>query len=212
MGTNLEKIDFFSTLTELFSYIATIFSSLGVAKLIQSWKKRIPRRHLLKINEGLEDIKTIFKNLKKVTLETEIDGIIILKGHNSGGIPKPGSPYYITSIYADHKDPEKCIELQDKYVNFKIDNHYTGLLINLINNKLVKLELEELEECIFKKIMISDEFNYSELHFLTNNKSEIYYVLIYTDINKREFEKSKNRIEIEIAISNFQRIFKKYYY
>lgn len=204
--------DLFEIIVKFIGYLITIFTSLGAAKLIKSWKKRRQRKHLLKINEGLEDIKSLYKTMKKLVTETDANRIFIIKGHNSGGIPQPGVDYFITGIYADHVDPEKSLELQDKYIKFKVDSNYIEIITSLIKNGVLKINPKDLpSKSLLKNVYDNDNIFYSELYFLTNTKAELFYVSVSTD-KDTDFSNANTRIEIDIAVSKFQEIFKKYYF
>lgn len=135
------------------SIIATV---LGFIKWLLPWVKK---RHVSRKSvQELRTIQKIYAIMNEMVDETTAERVIIFAGHDSGEIPKAGSPYYTSSIYwiAEHDrnrwgDDKDALDKQTHqdiadYKEITVDGHYIDMLLRVQNGKSTLIKTEDLPD------------------------------------------------------------------
>jgi len=200
-------MDYIGGIASGFGYLLTFLGGATGQKLISNYLQRQRDKELKVITKNLTDVSEILKMMRDIVDSTRIERFIVFKGSNGGGVPKPGSEFYVTAIYEEHKDKEKHVK--EKYTKISVDGHYIEMLTNIHKNGKCLLKVSEMPDCFLKRIYTAEDIAYSELYYLVNNKNEILFCSLVT--SQPEINDSKAKLEIELTIDKMRQIFKKYY-
>lgn len=198
-----------NTITSIITGILTFLGGTGFAKLVDLIKDSSNKKYLVKLTNNLQDLSKIYKIMNEISEKTLDTKVVILKASNGGGIPKPGSEMFLRVLYSEMKEGEETHSFE-RYDGLKLDGDYVDMLIDMQKNGLVTKEVENMQNSLLKRIYLAEGVVYSEIYFLANNKSEIYYCAINTHSKEEKFTTPEKRIEIELAINNLRKIFEKY--
>ncbi len=150
-------------LKEVLAVVAAICGSivalLGFIKWWLPWRKK----EEVKINtiQEMRSIQRIYEYMSDQLDDTVAERVIIFAGHDSGKIPKAGSPYYMSSVYwkVCHKKLSKEEALEANYSagidiadyrEIPVDGHYIGMLLHIYEHGDILIKTEELPECQLK--------------------------------------------------------------
>ena len=140
-------------MTAVASILATL---LGFARWLIPCLKR--RRVKNKSVQELRSIQKIYSQMNEMVDETSAERVIIFAGHDSGQIPKAGSPYYTSSIYwvvehdrdrwGDETDSLNKQTHQDvaDYKEIAVDGSYIDMLLQVQGGKSIILKTKDLPE------------------------------------------------------------------
>lgn len=147
----------------------------------QTAKDKVYQADLLALGESLQI-------LEHTTQEVDITGVdraVLFRGHNCGGVPTIGKPYYadvvfssISEKYADKMSMNQD-DIRDKYTNILVDAGYVSMLAEAIDSKSHDLivDVSTMPECLLKSIYEMEGVEHSIISFLaTRNGVDIIYM------------------------------------
>lgn len=75
--------------------------------------------------------------------------VMLLAGHNSGGIPRPGAGFWVSAIHwvAHKRNVHTAFE---HYANIPVDAHYVKLLIDAEQYDYVNVKVDTMPPCLLK--------------------------------------------------------------
>ena len=115
--------------------IAATFTTLREAFPV--WlKRRITRRTYAEMMAKLSAFSEELEALRKIP---SVDQVVVMCGHNCGGLPTPGKPYTVEAIQGWQRCPESgaCIDPCRRYRRgLQVDAHYTRMLEDLVKEGL----------------------------------------------------------------------------
>lgn len=171
--------------------------------------KYFTRKYIAKKNKKAtqDTIDIVFKVFRPVLRNTDVRRVKLLKAHNGGGFLNPKSPYKISVLLEDYSQglPSVINDIQDK----RIDLHYIELLNEMFTNSSVEVITSDLPECLLRTNYAATKVAATQFHLIESGDREVYY-LAFNSNHKDCFKKTSTKYEIENAVSNCQKIMKKY--
>jgi hypothetical protein len=143
---------------------------------------------------GLDQLQVLHDTMKSCH-EHGAERVIIFYGHNSGGIPKPGSPFYATAVHWEKMNgfdkqygrPEESIR---DYAMLPVDGAYIEMLNEMRQSSHVRFTPSKTSNCLLKHIYEKNGMSEGILVFLGIYKKRIYYMSF------AKYEKEFNDAEI----------------
>jgi len=167
---------------------------------------RLSRKNKRGALQGLESLNTIYQVLHDVIKNTNATRIIIFAGHNSGKIPRAGSPYYTSAIHWRSEGEEAGKDVIDisSYRNIAVDGFYISILLKCYDRGFIKLSTESMEECQLKKYYLAEGVTEAYIYFLGFVEANFMYMCIanrgtpFTDVNTAVMGLAASRVANEI--------------
>lgn len=181
-------------------------------RLYTDWRKKnkSPASSIVDLN----DIYT--KCMKPVLDGTPAERFLIVKIENGGGRITPGAQLFSSVIYEDYVKGRHSV--MDKYQRLNTDKSTIELLIALCSQGSAKIKMSDLaDDNRVKNFAAKDKITYSELYFLAQTDSKLFYCSIGTGLefgkgvgDAAPFDEPTTRAEIELSVNNLRNIFAKY--
>lgn len=171
------------------------------------------RRHKKVKNKFVHNLEYIFDmytTLDNIYSYDEVNSVMILKGSNGGGIPKPGNDFYVRIINEIHKD-EMYIN-PERFTGIKVDTFHIEMLINLANSQTGKLsyEVKDMPDCLLKRMWQSEGAKYKDVYFLHATDTEYFYCTIGSDKMQQYTDNFELQAQLELGTNSLRQIFKKF--
>ena len=77
--------------------------------------------------EGFSKYQKLYLALQAIE-DSGVQRSIVFAGHNSGGVPKPGSPFYVSALHWSTR-VSRTEEAPPKYQNLPVDAGYISMLV-----------------------------------------------------------------------------------
>lgn len=173
---------FFSEGNGPISIIVAIIAALGGigAAIINKVNKKDP------ISEERDEEKKIIHGLKKIQdfnlklqnfQEHGAERVILFRGHNGGGYPAPGMPYYVsasrcwTSLGSEQ-------QILNNYRNLLVDAEYITMLLDAWSDrkKAVVLITEQMPDCELKSYYLAEGVSTSMVIILGMRERSLFYM------------------------------------
>lgn len=162
-----------TTLELLLSGGVTVSLAATLGKYLEHlW---LSRNKTSSIQDTILHMTEIYNTMHKVVSKTQAQKFVIFKAENGGGIPKLGSPLFISAIMAVFDAPFLSI---DKYQRLRVDAEYTKMLSQLLLNNHIRHNVEELSSSLLKSIYTEADIREANLYLLHATKDAIYYCSI----------------------------------
>ncbi len=126
------------------------------------------------------------------------DRVTMFAGHNSGGIPRFGSPFYVTALHSVHSDR---IAPQD-YENLSVDSHYVQTLVDVIRNQDTHIKYRGMDRCQLKDYYELEGVSEAFISYLGLKANSLYY-LSMTIANDREYS-DKDLTYLRLRVKKIQ--------
>jgi len=161
----------------LVAVITLFFNELKV--VVADWfaalRKRLKRESYAARITAIAKFMTAIEALREVP---QVDRVIVYRGHNCGGMPTPGKPFFVRAFYGWSKDKNK--DPMDRYdFEISVDLHYMKVLEEvLITDKggLSKQKVSEMPEGSRLRMFYENEgVVESRLYFLAVVEEELLY-------------------------------------
>lgn len=184
--------------TTLYEALAIIIpgamaSIFGFVKWYLPWRRRSKTER--KSVRELRAIQKIYSIMHECIVETAAERVIIFAGHDSGNLPKAGSPFFISSIYwkvrHDSCNHNVCIDTQEldikthqdiaDYKEVNADEHYIEMLLNIIEKGTTRIDVDSLpEDSILSSYYKMEGVTDSIVIYLGHNTNNLIYMSIAT--------------------------------
>ena len=121
--------------------VALLFGTLLflILKLIQWWISCRYKRH--SVVNGLKQMALVYTELESLFAMSGVDRVLLLRGHNSGGIPRPGMPFYTSVVYRADDDDDT------RYEDVSVDASYVRTLVSTYTSGDVSFRTDLMENC-----------------------------------------------------------------
>lgn len=156
------------------------------------------------------DTKEVISIMEDLVKNPNIDRVLLFRGGNGGSTPKIGKDYYIKAIFEAHKD-EPARSLLKVYDNVIPDAAYISLLLHLIENKFEVFIVNDMQECLLKKIYIAENIVAAEVFLLHQTKEYVFYGSVASKNNINFNQDIITKLEIESATAKLRKIFERHY-
>lgn len=174
----IELSDLQKLATWLGGGVASLFSFVKV--VVPWWESRRRRRRVV---AGLQSLHTIYTQLEGAESLGSTRSIIF-GGHNSGGLPRPGSPYYTSALHW-HVPDAKFARIAD-YRELSVDAPYIRMLLDIERLGYIRFDLSPSSpDSLLKRIYASEKVLDSLVFFLCITDSTFFYLTFAS--YKRQF-------------------------
>lgn len=155
-------------------------------------KKRKGKRDIL---TGIEDLNAIYAKMSEIN-ELGGERVILFAGHNSGGVPRAHSPFYVSALHGSTNNNR--IKLAD-YQNLQVDSHYIRMLLDCEREGIVDLQVDGMPDCQLKDYYLAEGVLHSLIVFLGIVENKFLYMSIsrYSDKPFTETEITRIRLKTQ---------------
>jgi hypothetical protein len=143
----------------------------------------------------------IYDAMHAIVEKTTVERCIIVKVHNSGGWVRPDTPLYITILYEDYSAPLETIK--GEYQKMGVDEDYLRMLRDLAKEKILFITTENLKEGLLKNQYKKDKIKYGEIHFLGQNRRNLYFCSIVTT-KAANFDTYTDKAVIQVGVNDIR--------
>lgn len=157
------------------------------------------------IQETIKHMTDIYNTMHEVVSKTQAHRFMIFKAENGGGIPRLGSPLFVSAVMAVLDAPFHTIE---KYQRLRVDADYTKMLSDLLLYNHVRYKVVEMPSSLLKTIYEDSNVQESNLYLLHTTKDAIYYCSIATHEDS-QCCKEDDYLHMQIAVSKISDLLSK---
>lgn len=134
------------------------------------------RRNESKIILSREKVQTIYNELTSLATDKLSTRSAVFVGHNCGGLPDSGRPFYTSILYYHDAFPgEKDIELS-RYTNVVVDQAYNTLILDIHENGYQVIKTKEMIPSQLKNYYEAEGVTESVVVFLKVKHKELFYM------------------------------------
>lgn len=157
------------------------------------------RKSKLDVLEGVERLRSIYHAMEKC-LDNKCQRVLLLSAHNSGGIPSPLTPFYMSAIHWATNDPAHRAALSG-YTKIRIDSDYTNMLLQMQAHGDYHFDMDKNEGSMLRKFYESEGVADSYLCFVGIYKNNFVYMSFasfsekFTDTEQTRFRLIANEIK-----------------
>ena len=195
---DIEKLD------KIGGWIAGIIGSLGIlCKWLLPWLES--RKHQKTVISGLRTLHAIYTQMERA----ESHGAtrcIIFGGHDSGGLPRPGAPYYVSALHW-HVPASHFARIAD-YRELSVDAAYIGMLLDIERNGYIRFDVSQgSPDSLLKRIYRAEGVQDSLIFFLAITDATFFFLTFasyerrFTDDEITELSMKAQAIAYEIKQS-----------
>lgn len=152
------------TIAKVAGAVTTVTAAcVAFGKWIAPWAAR--RLMVQDVHRGIRMLNALHETMESAIEVGAAHRVIIFSAHNSGGIPKPGSPFYASAIHwAIDRQWARSQGFADErlsdYKHLELDHTYVSLLAQMITTNerrfTTKDEPPSLIKSIYEKTGVSD--------------------------------------------------------
>lgn len=149
----------------------------------------------------IKRVVRIYDAMHNIVEKTTVERCLIIKVHNSGGWVRPDTPLYITILYEDYSRPLQGIK--SEYQKMEVDEDYLRMLRDLAKDKVLYIDTEKLKDGLLKNQYMRDKIKYSEVHFLGQNRRNVYFCSMATT-KATNFDTYTDKAVIQIGVNEIK--------
>lgn len=160
--------------------IIAIIGLIGVAGtpvLMHILQRRRNEKMRTGVMRGLEATRAIYGLLHEIVHSTSAERVVLFAGHNSGGVPRPHSPFYVTALHWVCKNQHQASLIRD-YQGLIVDANYIGMLLDVERHGKVTLIPEHMPECQLKQIYASEGISQSIIFYIAITENKFLYLSV----------------------------------
>lgn len=156
----------------LFTAAGTL--SAGVFAFIKWYLPyRNEHQQIKKTVSGLESIDRMYQSMIAM-LGEGVDRVILLAGHNGGGIPVASKPFYISAIrWVTRRDNESTIE---QYQKIAVDAHLQDLVLKMREAPYLSIHTEAMPPCKLRSYYEAEGVSNAILIFLAIRDKKFFFI------------------------------------
>lgn len=156
---------------------------------------------------NLDAMSNMYSAMRAVLECSPAERFLIMRGSNGGGVPKPGSEFFITVMHEEHSDPDHAGLAKDRYNKLMVDSQYIDMLREVAVKGDARIKTADLPPGMLRTFYDAEKVKYSEIYLLKLSKTEIYYCSIaaYADVN---FDDPEMRSTIISNVGRIREIFR----
>lgn len=118
-----------------------IIALIKKLKPLQAWQQRRSRAGHLAAYEANLRVMAVLQDLLNTL---PVERVLLIKSHNGGGVPRPGSTMKVTVAHEVHK--QGIQSTRENLQDFVIDAAYTALLRTLIEKRFEVLRVDSMPD------------------------------------------------------------------
>ncbi len=195
-------IKLITALASLAGFGGVVFAFL---KFYLPWRESVKSKNNEKriIAERFK-IANIFKHLSYIKNNTPSDRVCVFKGHNCGGFPSAGKPYFATSLYyVDDIGSHVDFKLSD-YQEIEVDEYYNRMILDTYQSgdHSVTYLVDDMPKSLLRSFYEAEKVIESMIIYLGVKGNLLYYMSVALHEGKLD-EKDKTLIKLKAqAIRN----------
>jgi len=169
----------------------------GVKDVILAWLKRLAKGAKNYMASQIGKMANYMEAIDSIKGINNVDRVLVFRGKNGGGLPKPGKLYSIKAVHGWAKD--KSRDPMHRYnFDMPIDAHYARLLEELIKAGVSEVDPDSIPDgAVLKVYYKSEGVVQSRLYFLGIMGDELLYISI---ASFKEKYSPSDCVEIDLAI------------
>lgn len=112
-------------------------------------QKEIERKQIT----GLQAIQYVLDVMRHMAVgeNAVCDRVIMFNGHNSGGLPDPTRPYYVSAVYSATSDKYSPTDRPEaRYKLIPVDHEYIFMLLRAHQESYVRMRTSDMPECVLR--------------------------------------------------------------
>lgn len=168
---------------DLLEGLAKVILAIGgvAATVISFIKWAMPWAERLRgTAHGMDQLQVLHDTMKSAFAHGA-ERVIIFYGHNSGGVPNPGSPFYATAVHWEKIDgygkqngkPEESIK---DYASLPVDGAYIEMLNVIRQRDCYRFKPNEEKDCLLKSVYHQSGVTDALLVYIGIFRKRIYYM------------------------------------
>lgn len=151
--------------------MASIFAFFKwLLPFLREWDQRRRDRQTL---TGFSRYQQLYSALNAIE-DAGVPRSIVFAGHNSGGIPKPGSPFYVSALHWNIAGGDSSTPT--KYTHLPVDTGYVSMLVEAMNNGSTRFTTADMPPCQLKDIYSAEGVSDSLVVYLGTRDKKLYYM------------------------------------
>lgn len=163
------------TYDTMFKLLGGIFSVLSGAGawlkwFLPWWKANAQKKSLI---AGLRTLHEVYLKMERLSAYGA-ERVVVFGGHNSGGIPRVGSPFYATALHW-RVDPKRSPGMAD-YNELQVDTSYIGMLVHIMQHGSYRFDMEKDQNCLLRRYYEMEGVKDSVIFYLTCVDNTILYL------------------------------------
>lgn len=180
--------------------VCTLVVSFAVMFLVMKTIQWIISTHYQKhkVVNGLRRMAEVYTELEAIFNIEGVDRVLLLRGHNSGGIPTPGMPFYTSVVYRadDHNDT--------RYEEVEVDAAYVKNLVEAYSKSEIRLTTTDMQPCNLREWYTQEKVTHAVIVYL----AVINVSFIYLSIASRHTEgfTADEMIQIRSRINHIRKL------
>lgn len=152
-----------------------VTSSVGTL-LVKAWlERRSGRREHREVLKGLQQMHLIYRLMQEMVTDCGAERVLLLAGHNSGGVPRAHSPYWTTALHWALRRPSTAGMIKD-YQNIAVDAEYIAMLLRCEAAGEIELETQNMPTCQLKDYYMAEGVTRSIVVFLGIKECKLLYL------------------------------------
>ena len=159
--------------------LATYFFQSGAWKEIKLNKRRGD------FVKGMESLQRIYGRMADIQADFA-SRVLIFSGHDSGGLPRVGSPFWVTILHWVAHPRNKPRNLAC-YENISVDLQYISMLIAAQKEGMVFLRVTEMPDCLLKNYYQAEEVSQSLIIHLGIREKSMFYMSVARYADEKPF-------------------------
>jgi len=174
--------------------LATSGTFIAALKFVEKIYMRLTQK--VSLDKELSLISKAYVMMQDVVATTTCSRVILFAGHNSGGVPRLGSPFYTTAIHSVYGEG---VLAQTDYKELSVDAHYISMLNDTIRDGRSDLIVGNLQDSHLKDYYAMEGVTESVIFYLTMKDNCLYYISFAT-MNEEGFSSiEKTKLELKAA-------------
>jgi len=155
--------------------LLTVFFKCG------AWKEIQLRKRSLSFVKGMESLQTIYGAMARIQNDFA-SRVIIFSGHNSGGLPRVGSGFWVSALHWVEHPRNHATNFSD-YENVSVDLQYINMLLAAQKEATVFLKVSEMPPSLLKSFYEAEGVAESLIVFLGIREKSMFYMSVarYSD-------------------------------
>ena len=155
--------------------LATVFFKSGAWKDFKLHTRRVD------FVKRMESLQRVYGRM--IDIQTDFTSrVLIFSGHDSGGLPRVGSPFWVTVLHwvaHPHNNAKKL----SCYENVSVDLPYISMLVSSLKEGMVFLTTSEMPECLLKTHYQAEGVSQSLIIYLGIRDKSMFYMSVarYTE-------------------------------
>lgn len=148
----------------------------------------------------IEKVINIYDAMHRILAETNVERLLILRAHNGGGVIKPTGELYASVLYEDYLYPFHSVK--SDYQKLPVDKEYAKMLLKVMQEKHVSYKVADMDEnSILRKVYESEGVRYSNIYYIGQDKTNIYYCSTATSLDFDNWLSRVDQTVVEICMN-----------